>query len=99
MTLLVALLITFLLLLCLYWAPSIGRNGIHPVAAQILGVGAVGLVHTTWALENGLPWLPFWLFFVAGGLPSLIGIAADKLEKHRNRKAAQDVLSRRNGVR
>lgn len=97
MNLEIALLVTFLLLLCLYWAPRIGRNEIHPVAAQVLGVGAVGLVYSCWAISNGglVRWETFWLFFAAGGLPSVIGIVADKIDMHMNYIEAFRVLRER----
>jgi hypothetical protein len=93
----IALIVTFLLLLCLYWAPRIGRNQIHPVFAQLLGVGAVGAVYTCWAVSNGgyVHWSAFWLFFIAGGLPSFIGLLADKLDMSLTSQEALRVLRRR----
>lgn len=94
MSLEIALLLTFLLLLCLYWAPRIGRNEIHPVAAQVLGVGAVGAIYTAWATSNGgmVHWSAFWWFFAAGGLPSFVGLLADKADMYLNHIEAFRVL-------
>lgn len=78
----VALAVTFLLLLVLYLLPGLGRNQPSPILCQAMGVAGVGAVYSWWAVTNGVDPRPFWFFFLAGGLPSLVGLALDKLERH-----------------